>query len=224
MSDTAPTILLTALRDEIQPTLRRLGLQLDHPGEVRGQPVLPAVSGLGGERIVRRLHELLSNHNPARVILFGVVGALDPQLKEGELVRPGRVIADNEPAIEFPGGDAGQTLYTSPTMISTVEAKAEAFEAHGAQTVDMETYHAAKLLRARGIWLTVIRAVCDTADVALPAQTVKWVREDGQPDAAAAAIYLALHPMQLPTLLNLRDAMRLAAHNLAQAVDRAIDE
>ncbi len=224
MTDDAPTILLAALRDEIKPTLRRLRLKLDQTGSVRDKPVIAAVSGIGAERIVRRLHELINEHQPARVILLGIAGALDPELEVGQLIRPGRVIADHEPPIKLPGHDADESLYTSPELISTVEAKAEAFAAHGTRTVDMETYHAAKLLQQRTIPLTVIRAVCDTADVALPAQSVRWVGDDGQPDATAAAIYLVMHPLQLPTLLNLRDALKTAAANLAEAVDEALGE
>jgi hypothetical protein len=160
------------------------------------------------------------------VILLGVAGALEPSLEVGQVIRPGRVVTDDAPPIELDGAnaDADTPLYTSPTLISSVAEKAKMLAEHGCPIVDMESYHAADLLRQRGVPLTVIRAVSDTADVALPPQTLQWVRDDGQPDAAAAAFYLATHPWAVSTLLGLRDALRLAAGNLAEAVDAALRE
>lgn len=224
MTDTTPIILLTAMRDEMQPTLQKLGLTLDGPGKVREKPVVAAVSGIGAQRIERRLEQLLDQYSPARVILFGAAGALDPELEVGQLLRPGRLVTDDEPPIVLVAGDADTTLYTAPRLISTVEDKADALRKHDACAADMESYHAARVLKRRDVPLTVIRAVCDTADVALPAQSERWVNDAGQPDAAAAAIYLAVHPWAAPSLLRLRDALHHAAANLADAVDHAIGE
>ena len=82
----------------------------------------------------------------------------------------------------------------------------------------MESFHIAKFAAERAIPLTILRAISDPFDFALPPQIGDWVNEDGSPRTGKVMRTLAFKPTLLPTLLKLQAHTKTAASNLAAAV------
>ncbi len=117
---------------------------------------------------------------------------------------------------------AAATMLSVEQIVSSVEQKAELFQRHGAAMVDMESAALAALAARRGLPLTILRAVSDPADHALPAQTAEWVREDGTIDTKAAMMFLATHPWLAGRMMTLRRNAQAAAAALAGPVRDAL--
>jgi len=174
------------------------------------------VTGIGRDRIRAALEKLLDTHQLTRVMLIGFGGGLDPALNVADIVRVRHVLHEGSPPIELDTGSA--TLLTVDELAGSVKIKRELRDRSGADVVDMETYHVAAMLGERGVGLSVIRAITDPADAALPSQSTAWVKSDGRGDIAAVMRYLATHPWQLPTLLRLQRVSKQSAQALAEAL------
>lgn len=133
----------------------------------------------------------------AAVISFGLCGALDPELKIGDLVI-GEAVFDGlnrydcDPAwttalaLGLPGARRG-LYWADGEMIATAEAKLDLLMATGAVAVDMESHLAAKVAADFGVPFAIVRAVSDTALTTIPEAARAAFAPDGSIDTAALA-------------------------------------
>ncbi len=248
-------LLLAAMHHEIGPTVARLGLAQRggvFSGALAAVSVTAAVTGVGGERAVAAVERLVGQHRPDVVLFIGFAGGLNPALVAGDVLSVGRVQDERGDAVELegavdsegsvvPGGSAplrpqlvvsdssddARSLITVDRLVHRQAMKAELFDRHSCDAVDMETYPVARLLRRLGVRLCVLRAVCDSAGVSIPAQAVGWVTPDGRAKPVAAACYAGTHPWRVPEMLRLKRCASLAADRLAvqaEATIRAISQ
>lgn len=224
-------LLLAAMWIELDPLVRRLGLQREGDvcrGTYGGASIIAAAIGVGSERVCSRLDSLLDRHHPDRVVLVGLAGALDPSLRLAQVKRIDWIIdgqglaADLHagmprvaPDEERPGG--ASVLVSLPTIADTPRRKRDLFDLHRAAAADMESFHVAAHLARRNVRLVVLRAIGDTARDAIPAASAGWVRSDGRSNAPAAALYLLIHPWALPSVLRMARDARTACIALADA-------
>ena len=228
------TLILAALRDELSPAARRLNLnwRADHfAGSVGDAPVVAAVIGMGAARAGPAAQRAIAENRPGRVILVGFSGALSPALKVGDIVRPQWVRnAQGEtlrlgssqasaPRVADPAECASAlTLLTSDHLVCDPTEKRRLGNVFRAAIVDMESFAVAEAARQAGVPLTVVRAVSDDADTALPPRMADWVNADGSPSVLRATLALLRRPMLLPVLLKMRKHTQRAARQLAEEV------
>jgi adenosylhomocysteine nucleosidase len=200
-------LILTALALEARAVAAELG--------AAAQDVSIQVIGIGASRLSRDLPEQISG-----IILAGLAGGLDPTLLVGETVFDGPPTADSSSAelLAFRGGK----IYASDHLVSTVEEKQRLFRETGCLAVDMESGFVRTLAESAGLPLLHIRSISDTADEPLPPEMLDWIDDVGQPRLSKVAGSLALHPMQIPTLIRLARNTRLAAGRMAHAVCRIV--
>jgi adenosylhomocysteine nucleosidase len=242
-------LLIAAVHHEMSATVKRLGLTLGagggYSGTVAGRMVFAEVTGVGAGRAVSVVDGLLTRHRPDWVVVLGFAGGLDPGLRAGEVVPISWVVDEQGEVLSLCGDrgdsgcsavvpavprqigaevtrDAAGSLLTLDRLADSVSLKRELFSRSRCSVVDMETHAVARLLSDHGVALVVLRAVSDTADMALPAEAVGWVKPDGQPDTAAAAGYLTAHPWRALFMLRLGRDAKLAAGNLARRVEGLI--
>lgn len=241
-------VLLAALHTELAATIDRLDLRDDGTvcvGQIGQAQIVAAVTGIGASRAIATTNRLLDRVVPDQVILLGFAGGLDPKLRPATLLpitwvlnEHGSVLhldsaaqatpSDNDPPPAPQHVDKDQPRHTERSLVTldrlahTVAAKRELFIRHRCAAVDMETYHVASLLARHGVPLTVLRAIHDSADMALPAATIDWVKPNGRADAMAAARYLVTHPWQVKTLIWLGMTTQRAARRLAESAQTLI--
>lgn len=136
--------------------------------------------GIGEERAAVALAE--ARPAPDRVVLVGCAGALDPRLRAGDLVVADRIVeaggeilacdAALRQVMEAAARRAGLEatvggVLGSATVVASVDEKRRAARSSGCIAVDMESVAVARYSARRGIPSVVVRAVLDSADVAL---------------------------------------------------------
>ena len=237
MSDDAPTLLLAALRDEMDPVTAALGLSKygsPRKGQVGGRQLIAMVTGMGALRMSAALEKALETHQPQRIILLGFSGGLSLAMNTGDVVRATCVLDGHGSAVRLDGdlpvvGDAQgghdprTTLLTMDRVVATPGDKQSLGKQHGATAVDMESFHVARIAAQRGVPLTIIRAISDPADFTMPARIGDWVREDGSPNIMAVLGALMMHPFLMGVLLRLRRHTKTAASRLAAEVMLLLD-
>lgn len=208
MSDAGGIVVIAAMPRELRPLARRLRLR---PAPLRGLPAwrgdgLVAVAvGVGPARAAARAAEALDDLAPARVLVIGVAGALDPGLDVGDLVHPSAVI-DVRTARELVPHGSGERN----GVLATVEevwcghdpsGKAPRLPA-GATAVDMETAAIAALAEERGLPWDVVRAISDVAGTLTP-ELAALLRPDGRVDVRASMRLVLRDPRMLARLIKL---------------------
>jgi adenosylhomocysteine nucleosidase len=147
-------------------------------------------TGVGPGRSAARLECALNFLRPARVLVTGYAGALDPRMKVGTLVPVSKALAcslsEDSPSwehakidgvFELDGSEhlsdtaksaglsfmAGDVL-TSSYVLGNPEHKRFLYETFHASIVDMETASLARVAKSRNVSLSCIRAISDEAE------------------------------------------------------------
>jgi len=193
----AMLLIAAALAEELDTALNLCSRRKKVPGAgvplwtaVRGKESLHFLKlGVGPARSADRLQRALARLKPTSILTIGYGGALDPALKQGELVVVERADLLREEFWDDPGQEihpgpgwplagsgelcaaaqaAGLPLrrgtgLTSSHVVGTPEAKQVLFRKFHAAVVDMETAVLARIAAAAAIPLCCVRAVSDEA-------------------------------------------------------------
>lgn len=156
------------------------------------------------------------------LVSFGLAGGLDPALKAGALLLPQTVLTKDGnrfecQRIEIPGANV-QPIFGSDELLATVKDKADLFARTQACAVDMESHAVARAAAEAHKPFLVLRAVADTAGMALPAYVGTATRTDGSTDLGAIILGLAKNPTSLPELIRLAACSGLAFKTLKTAL------
>lgn len=203
------------------------------------QGVVPAdmifVSGASPAR-ARAGAERLLNNGALGLISFGLSGALDPELRPGDLIlseavaQTGKPLADmNRHWLGFLSSLAAEhglaarpgIVYGSDDIVLSPQMKASLFERFSAHAVDMESHAVATAAEMANVPCIAIRAVADPYNRSIPKSALLAISEDGTIRAGRVMTRLVGRPQDLITLIRLgRDnqaalkSLRRFAHNL----------
>jgi nucleoside phosphorylase len=155
------------------------------------------------------------------VLITGLCGGLDPNLSSGQVIQFSQIVDDpTGKTFDAAGADhIRHRLVSSKRIITTRQAKAELHQRRQAAAVDMESASIAAICEKLNLRWSCIRAVCDPADEALPAQLSQIVRPNGTTSVAAGLRTALLGPHRLPAMLRLSRRSRSATRSLANAVE-----
>ena len=117
-------------------------------GNLGVEEIVVAHTGVGRAAAEKTVRALLGAYRPRKLFAAGFAGALDPQLKVGDVVERD-VVTRDEPA-------------------ETPAAKAQLAHETGARAVDMETSAIAAVCAEAGVPMRIVRAISDTAQAPLP--------------------------------------------------------
>ncbi len=182
---------------------------------VRSQGVRAVAGGGRSDLLEQRMKAALEG--AAAIVSFGIGGALDPSLAVGDIVVGSEVLRtrgrwETDPAwaarliARLPAARLAPVHGAEDMVLHTLD-KAKLRAKGGAALVDMESHIAAKLAKARGLPLAVIRVVSDTAGFSLPSAVRAGLKPDGGVNLLGVLAALAAHPGQLPALMRTgRDA------------------
>ncbi len=165
------------------------------------------------------------------VLSFGTCGALNPALKVGEIVVAGLMVNPPSPGIfcdaawskhlRILTGGRSVVGTVSAATVATAADKAALYAAAKADVVDMESWVAAYVGKARGVPFTMLRAITDAANQDIPAAALAAMDKTGGVNWQAV-IWTLIDTLpsdheELPALLNLADSAEAAFGALAQA-------
>jgi len=125
-------------------------------------------TGFGKERTKASLVAIFEHHRPSMVISVGVVGAVDPVLKVGDVFVPEAIVdhgnMDRIYNIGFPIDQKRGLLATVPKVFER-EHKYELKKMFPrVSAVDMESSAVAEFLEPLGVPLVCIKTICDEVD------------------------------------------------------------
>jgi adenosylhomocysteine nucleosidase len=155
------------------------------------------VAGIGAKRALAA-SELLIAEGAAALLSWGSGGALHPKLSPGNLILPKSVIASQKDV--FPT-DAdwhnrlvarlknrlenrleihSEPLAQSPSLLASPVEKSNFSNQNDAIAVDMESGSVAEIASRANLPFMAIRAIADTADMAIPASALNAIDEYGR--------------------------------------------
>jgi adenosylhomocysteine nucleosidase len=221
-----------AIRDTVSENGCRIFL-----GRQNGKDALLAETGIGRESAERATRLILERYAVTGLISFGFAGALNPELRVGDIVlcatlrcgdgQSGPCHSDaallSRP-VPFQDGKIarwGQSV-TVAQPASRPEARQALARASGADIVDMEGYWIARIASERQVPFLAVRAVSDTVrDRLVPLEDM--LGSDGRPCRGKAIRYLVSHPDQLMILAGLYRSSRKARTSLTNFLVRLME-
>ncbi|HYG24840.1 MAG TPA: hypothetical protein VEH04_18890 [Verrucomicrobiae bacterium] len=176
------------------------------------------ITGMGRRNTSTRLQQTLRTLRPERVITCGFAGALDPQLKVGDLLFDADF--DSGLADLFTRhGARTATFHCSTRVAVSVEEKKELRRTTGCDAVEMESAVIRTVCRDAAIPSATLRAVSDTAAEDMPLDFNALLTADQKISIPRLALALMKSPRSVPRLMELQRNTRLAARRLADALN-----
>ncbi len=209
-------------------------LRLGYCGDKR---VLLCRTG-AGKRAEGALRAVLEGHRPWLVLSVGVCGALDPELRAGDLVLCESVqaasSADSQAAPVRSGegllsqalaaaGAAGLSVRIGQSLtvdrVAGEPAEKDALrQSTGLDVVEMESYWVGMVARESGLPFLTVRVVLDEQGDTLPVLP-GVVQPDGSQRLWRALPYVLRHPGRVPSLLRVALSERRALGNLTRFLE-----
>ena len=192
-------------------------------GEIRQARLIVLHTGVGEPICRKRLETLFQIAKVDYLISAGFAGALDPDLKVGDLV-----IAENYSSPELLRGRGLQfgtldvytaNLATTATVVETAEERDELARRTGAAAVDMETESIAAACAQRKVPLLALRAISDTLAEPLPAPaTVLFDTKRQKTPALRLGWHILTHPGAIRALKQFERRTATARQRLSDAL------
>ena len=211
----------------------RLGKSDAWKGKWKEQNIVLTRTGVGRQRAEETTLLIIERFQPKALISIGYAGAVQPELKVGDLV-----IADSITDVE---GDKNRKFFPDPNWLSrsrsipgirgaqvvvggllTVNsvihlpaAKRELGRSYNVQIVDMETSAIAGIAEEKGLPLLSVRAVSDSVDQEL-LDSSSFLGSDGEISTLKAGWYVMTHPNSIKGALSLRTQIQFATRVLTE--------
>lgn len=206
-----PALVCFALEEEAAPFRRRVSAKA---------VVSILITGIGRKNAQTAVDQVLALDRPALVLTCGFAGALNPELRIGNVF-----FSTDEPALHEKLTSAGAKsakFFCATRVAVTAAEKAELRRSTGADAVEMESEAIQALCRERGIPCATVRVISDTANEDLPLDFNLLAKPDVSLDYGKLALAVAKSPGEIPALLRLRKNTKLAAERLAEVLAKVI--
>lgn len=195
---------VAALEREVKPLVRDWRVvQREHEARrykfFEHEPAVIVCGGMGAEAARRATAAVISLYAPQTVWSVGFAGALDPELKVGDSLRPQSVMdAGDSSSTAVPDGHGTLVTYGA---IASPRQKSSLRRVYAAQAVDMEAAAVARGAQARNVDFAAFKVISDDSDFEFPALE-RFIR-NGQFRQGAFVTYVATRPWLWPKVLQL---------------------
>ncbi len=203
------------------------------------------LSGMGDDAARSAATDLIEL-GVSSLVSFGIAGALDPNLKSGDLILPkvvhaGKVLQEGEE--ELPGYPMSQEwrdrveallpshltvidrpLTTTPGVLTTAKAKLELGAVTGACAYDMESAAIAEVAAKHEVPFIAIRAITNPVDFSPPPELIKVIQPEGSIKSLHLLSLLYQRSIDISTILHLGKEVREARRTLAMVIRNADKE
>lgn len=215
--------IVAAMPVELAPLLGKLQRQQIDGVDVFELPnAVVAVGGIG-EKCARHAAEVaIEQAQPQVLISAGMVGAISPKLKVGD-VGPIREVVDVATGVRYPGARDGEWVLATSQDVSDAAEKRDFLTRYGADVVDMEAAAVAQVANEHGLEFAAVKVISDDAEFIMPPMS-RFIDQNGRFATRKFLIYIALHPRWWTTLGKIRENSSIAAANLCQALGHLIEQ
>ena len=181
-------------------------------------------TGVGQKVCGERLAKFLRDQQLDCLISAGFAGALDDELRVGELL-----LAKNFSTVDMRETRSAVSslpirvadLLTVAALIDSSEERERIARESGAAAVDMETEFIARACAAHGIPLLSLRVITDTPSQSFPAPpNVLFDIQQQRSHIAVLAKFFIVHPTRIPGLVQFARRIARARNVLADALVR----
>jgi adenosylhomocysteine nucleosidase len=215
-----PVAIIAAMPVELAPMIGAI-----QPRSVNGVDLfeLPraivAVGGIG-EKFARRAAEVaVECAQPKLLLSAGMVGAISPNLKVGDVASI-REVVDVSTGARYPTSGGEWVLATSPDVSDATE-KQELLEKFGADVVDMEAAAVAQVAKEQALEFASIKAISDDAAFDMPPLN-RFIGDDGRFATRKFLVFIALHPRWWSALGKIKENSSIASKNLCAAIEHLL--
>lgn len=185
----------------------------------QGDKVL-VCSGIGPDAARRAAEALIALYQPKQLVSVGFAGALEENMKVGEIIEPAIVVDARDGSRA--STDRGAGVLISFTSVANAEQKRKLAQAYGAQAVDMEASSVARGAQAHGLSFRAVKVVSDEAAFSMPPMD-RFIDGAGNFSGSRFALFAALRPMMWASVVRLARNSQLASRALCRHVQREID-
>lgn len=211
--DPIVTLVCFAVKEEAAPFL----------AWSRTQPSVEVlVTGMGRRNAGQKFSESLVRHRPQFAVTAGFAGGLNPNLKPGEVLYDGDIVAPNlKTTLQDMGARAGIFLCADRVAVTAAEKKL-LFETTQADAIEMESAAIRELCRAEQIPAATMRVILDPAGEDLPLDFNQLMTSDMRIDPLKLGLQLARSPLVIPKLLRFQKQARAAAESLGRVLQTTV--
>jgi adenosylhomocysteine nucleosidase len=147
--------------------------------------------GIGAEAARRAAEAIIEIYAPCVIYSVGFAGALDPKLKVGDVILPGRVVnAGDGSSVEM---EIGGGVLVSLASVASREQKEKLRESFSAHVVDMEAAAVARAAQVRGVRFATVKVISDECDFTFPALD-RFIDANGKFSEMRFAVFAAIRP------------------------------
>lgn len=209
------------MRVELAPLIGAIQPQTVNSVDVFELPrAVVAVGGIG-EKFARRAAEVAIEYAQPRLLLSaGIVGAISPKLKVGDVARIREVV--DVASGERHTTTGGEWVLATSQDVSDAAEKHELLTKFGADVVDMEAAAVAQTAKDHGLQFASIKAVSDDAEFVMPPLN-RFIDANGKFATRKFLVYVALHPRWWTTLGKIKANSEIASRNLCDAVEHLLN-
>ncbi len=216
--------IVAALEREVRRLIkvRRLRAREDESGLrfFEGKDEVVVCGGIGGVAARRAAEAVIQKYSPCVIYSVGFAGALDSELKVGDVVQPAQVInAGDGSCVHL---KEGKGVLVSFGAVASPEQKAKLKESFGAQFVDMEAAAVAQAAEARGVAFATVKTISDAADFTFP-EIERFVDSQGKFHEGQFAVFAVLRPWLWLKVWRLAMNSDAAAAALGEWLVRSMD-
>jgi adenosylhomocysteine nucleosidase len=195
--------------------------------QIHGRSVAVFHTGVGEKSCRPRIENFLRRPQFKYLISAGFAGALDEELRIGNLLLSENFSSQEllaSPHLDFaPDGLFLGKLATVPGVINSKSERDRLAAESGAAAVDMETEFIAAACAAHRVPMLSLRVMSDTPLEPFPAPpNVLFDLEKQKTNFARLALYLVTHPGTLMRLNAFRQRVALARQSLTSALDKLL--
>jgi len=203
LTDMYKVAIVAALEREVRSLLKWNGrgwhaVEREHGGhrfrffeDGKNNDVVLICGGIGAVPARRAAEAVIALYAPAVIYSVGFAGALEPEVKVGNVFQPAQVIdAGDGSRVNL---REGKGILVSFASVATPAKKARLKAAFGAQLVDMEAAAVARAAQARGVEFVTVKSVSDEFDFTFP-EMERFLDSEGQFQQLRFAGFAFLRP------------------------------
>ena len=219
---------LEARRREGKLTFGRIGPPSPTPPRALGHDVVIVHTGVGAKYCNERLELLIHQARPRLIISAGFAGAVTEELHAGDLImaenfsdaslltRAKQILRERAKPLK---------LFTSTSIVDSVEERNEIARVSGAAAVDMETGGIVAVCRAHGVPLLSLRVISDTPSEPFPApMSILFDVERQRTNYGRLFAYILREPAAIHRLMRFGRAIAGARAKLTDAIVALVRE
>jgi adenosylhomocysteine nucleosidase len=185
--------------------------------------VVVVCGGIGLDAARRAAEAVIALYHPMELHSVGFAGALDGELRVGDMIAPSVVIDARDGSRAFvPGADRQDSLVTY-MAVAGVQQKKQLAHAFGARAVDMEAAAVAAAAGAHGIPFAATKVISDESNFEIP-EMDRFIDAQGRFRTVNFAVFIAQRPWLWRRVAMLAGNSRKAARVLGVHLERWVQD